>query len=1566
MRTLRPGRGFRHAHRSSRWCQWLSALLALTACFLGSAAGASEQAPMDERAAIATEGDWATGNDGHALWFWPEQRRAYQLATGSRSYFADLRSYDVDTRQEVVSTVLNPSAWGTQYHSEYASSAGRHHVGAVDRENGRIFIAYRAAILPEAGTLEAPAHVARGGNNGCPGPGGLADPGCVGGIHVLDAETLTPIHRIPLSPASPEMPRLEVIPRALTYAPAVPEAGWGGRVLMVVEEIGNGPTENSVVPALVSATQNAVPRRNSGNLAYAVQFDPDTGRQDWAVRLEGCRNSREARSWMVAAESHPISIFRTAGAAPALFVGCHGNPSQQGVVVRVPLDDQGTPAGLPLRAGELSTKPEGDPATMNPIAVAPRQETFVGPDSVSAILSDPASGRILMRVDDSGEVWWVFDTKVRQFLGTVGIGDYAHGHTTAGLDPDTGRLYVVAATATDTSGPGGLYTADIRRNPLPQALHYPEFADPPRSGQGLSSGGGSTDVGRTMSVLPRAGGDAARIYVTVNRTGGQLLRVLVDASPVAAHAVPGTNDSTRTLDIDEAPDVTTATFDGTARGFGFRTILIGGAEGMARVGPADPIGLVRGVPQMESQKYPGVSEAAAAAQMLPRPDPCSDAQRELIMAFVGPRGPAVVDASSSRGEAQPLVADVRTREDVETPTRCLPMDWQQLWQSAMFGRPPAEEPGVSWPFSDSTSSCTTASEDAGDSWSDPVLGTFASEVSCSEDAVDGWGQARGLDLPGVSVATALSSFRIYRDGDRGMVARVESIARGVDLGGLVKIDTIRGVAESWANGRQAPGADEAGAPDQFNPFNCDRTRPAGTCFERHIFGVSLAQPDGAPAYHCGPCGPERELLEAMNRALGAYGYATFRDPDPDLARGAEDGYLAAITKRDSERFADIVLNNDLLETMVPMLEVVRFAPHNRPDSYNVPSYTFGTPPRGRQVYQFAGVEVSSTYGIQCLLTYDENSKTCGAVRPEPASITISLSDQQGQPLAGGAFQVSRDEDGDRLPGLRDALVPGGACLTNADGVGTCTFDGLVPGGYLVSQVTAPEGYEPATEPVAVVVEAGEARTLAFTNSQDTSEVQITAKDEAGNPLAGATFAVYPDPDADGRIAPDTPPAASCTTDDAGTCSMRVRAGAHVLVQTSAPPGLAVMEPTPFTFASGGQIAEVDVLNVRQEQVTAQPGPAPAPAIRYSAPPPAAAPGSTSVPHASVLPPRTAPAAAIGGTIVRVVRAPGDTLRLLSRAPLEALALSATFLLMSMAILAVTRRRQAWMLLAAGAGSTTALGPSTRGKTSPPGSPPVRHVGRAPVAAFRGSRVRERPVVSGAAPEAVDLSSVSVLIAISFAPLASVVRERLEAHGRCPVVATVASVQELQVALAASRPDVLVLDLALLPGSAAAWRILEAGHPAMRTVCLVRPHRSSQSAVIRAYRAGVGALLGTDEDLAEGQLAYAVRSVARGRAVYGPSVQALLLDEQRGGPRKRGRKPERGLTERELEIARMAAEGIRRGEIAEHLYLSPQTVKRHLRSVRAKLGVTNSWDHEEIRRKLEEAGVIDDWDAPASP
>jgi DNA-binding NarL/FixJ family response regulator len=108
-------------------------------------------------------------------------------------------------------------------------------------------------------------------------------------------------------------------------------------------------------------------------------------------------------------------------------------------------------------------------------------------------------------------------------------------------------------------------------------------------------------------------------------------------------------------------------------------------------------------------------------------------------------------------------------------------------------------------------------------------------------------------------------------------------------------------------------------------------------------------------------------------------------------------------------------------------------------------------------------------------------------------------------------------------------------------------------------------------------------------------------------------------------------------------------------------------------------------------------------------------------------------------------------------------------------------------------------------------------------------------------------------------------------------------------------------------------------------------------ILAAIRAGAVAWVRKDESA--GHLLHVISRVARGETWVPPSelgqVFRLLLDEQ---DRLRDDDPLATLTPRERDVLLHVAAGADRKEVAERLHLSVNTVRTHMQSLMAKLGV----------------------------
>lgn len=264
------------------------------------------------------------------------------------------------------------------------------------------------------------------------------------------------------------------------------------------------------------------------------------------------------------------------------------------------------------------------------------------------------------------------------------------------------------------------------------------------------------------------------------------------------------------------------------------------------------------------------------------------------------------------------------------------------------------------------------------------------------------------DLGAMTVAGVGGFNRLWRDPQRGLVSETIAYARGINIGDEVSIDVAYSRAVAFAGGR--PGT-------------------AGTILERRICGVSIPRiggqysvipidapvdtplgdvppdPDPVPvgdplydltedvqnptdgsqgvSYPIGNVDPynhssddqnvdgavaacaeapvsqangtplgTRPFLEALNRVLGSRGRAYIPEPDPELRQGSPGGYLASLQKDRFQQIGARAVSNDG-STQVPALEIQIF--NDDP--------TYG---RGRQLFQFAGVDASVTYGIYLL------------------------------------------------------------------------------------------------------------------------------------------------------------------------------------------------------------------------------------------------------------------------------------------------------------------------------------------------------------------------------------------------------------------------------------------------------------------------------------------------------------------------------------------------------------------------------------------------------------------------
>ena len=144
------------------------------------------------------------------------------------------------------------------------------------------------------------------------------------------------------------------------------------------------------------------------------------------------------------------------------------------------------------------------------------------------------------------------------------------------------------------------------------------------------------------------------------------------------------------------------------------------------------------------------------------------------------------------------------------------------------------------------------------------------------------------------------------------------------------------------------------------------------------------------------------------------------------------------------------------------------------------------------------------------------------------------------------------------------------------------------------------------------------------------------------------------------------------------------------------------------------------------------------------------------------------------------------------------------------------------------------------------------------------------------------------------------------------------------------PDVILMDLRMpeMDGVSAIAALTAAGVPAR---VLVLTTYDTDGDVLAAIEAGAtGYLL---KDAPPNDLFKAVRAAAGGETVLSPTVATRVVGQMRAPVQE-------PISQRELEVLELVAQGVNNREAAARLFISEATVKTHLMHIYAKLGVND--------------------------
>jgi NarL family two-component system response regulator LiaR len=215
--------------------------------------------------------------------------------------------------------------------------------------------------------------------------------------------------------------------------------------------------------------------------------------------------------------------------------------------------------------------------------------------------------------------------------------------------------------------------------------------------------------------------------------------------------------------------------------------------------------------------------------------------------------------------------------------------------------------------------------------------------------------------------------------------------------------------------------------------------------------------------------------------------------------------------------------------------------------------------------------------------------------------------------------------------------------------------------------------------------------------------------------------------------------------------------------------------------------------------------------------------------------------------------------------------------------------------------------------------------------------------------------ITVLIVDDHKVVRQGVRAFLDTQPDIKVVSETASGSEAVTLVAEHAPDVVLMDLVMPEmDGVEATRLVKQASP--RTQVIVLTSYYQDEFIFPAIRAGALSYLLKDAEPTE--LADAIRKAAYGEAVLHPRVAARVVQELHGA-RQDTPNAFTELSDRELEVLRLIADGMNNAEIAEKLIISEKTVKSHVSNILSKLHLADrtqaavyAWREGVVRRNEE--------------
>ena len=199
-----------------------------------------------------------------------------------------------------------------------------------------------------------------------------------------------------------------------------------------------------------------------------------------------------------------------------------------------------------------------------------------------------------------------------------------------------------------------------------------------------------------------------------------------------------------------------------------------------------------------------------------------------------------------------------------------------------------------------------------------------------------------------------------------------------------------------------------------------------------------------------------------------------------------------------------------------------------------------------------------------------------------------------------------------------------------------------------------------------------------------------------------------------------------------------------------------------------------------------------------------------------------------------------------------------------------------------------------------------------------------------------MKTIKVLLVDDHTILRDGIKSLLETEDHIKVVGEAVNGEEALQKVEKLSPDVVLMDISMpkMNGIQATSQISEE-YPDIKILILTM--HDEEGYVQPIFQAGAAGYV--VKRTATRELVSAIEGVVEGNTILHPSVTETLLAEGQGSDSDDGDMYD-GLTERELEVLTLIAEGLTNQEIADELYISIKTVQAHRANIMDKLGLND--------------------------